>query len=136
MLNPQSGYLRIDANLLNLVSHDFWRQIAALLSAYKSLIETCSQQSSHLKTIPKHHPLCEYRKTYPVEYISLQTVFISCLPMLLQDHFWMTASILKTVAGFILCNYIRVHSQHGNQGHEWIIREFENGLFFTEKSGN
>ena len=110
------------------MSHEFWRQIAALLSAYKSLTETCSQQSNHLKTILEHHLLCEYRKTV--------FILISCLPMLLQNHSWMTASILKTVAGFILCNYIRVHSQHGNQGHQWIIREFKNGLFFTEKSGN
>ena len=30
------------------------------------------------------------------------------------------------------CHY-RVHSQPGNQG---IVREFENGPFFAEKSGN
>ena len=29
----------------------------------------------------------------------------------------------------------RVHSQPGNQGNQGIAREFENGPFFTEKSG-
>ena len=30
----------------------------------------------------------------------------------------------------------RVHNQPGNQGSQRIIREFEHGLFFSEKSGN
>ena len=36
LLNPQSRCLKIDAYLLNLVSHDFWRQIATLFSFDKS----------------------------------------------------------------------------------------------------
>ena len=39
--NPEIGYLKIDAYLLNLVPHDFWRQIATLFFFYKSQIETC-----------------------------------------------------------------------------------------------
>ena len=35
-LNPQSRYLKIDVYLLNLMSHDFWRQIVILFSSYKS----------------------------------------------------------------------------------------------------
>ena len=36
LLNPQGGYHKIDAYLLNPVSHDFWRQIVTLFSSCKS----------------------------------------------------------------------------------------------------
>ena len=36
LLKPQGGYLKIDAYLLNRVSHDFWRQIVTLFSSCKS----------------------------------------------------------------------------------------------------
>ena len=36
LLNPQGGYLKIDAYLLNSVSHDFWSQIVTLFSSCKS----------------------------------------------------------------------------------------------------
>ena len=38
------------------------------------------------------------------------------------------------IASFL--DFDSFHSQPGNQGNQWIIRKFENGLFFTEKSGN
>ena len=36
LLNPQNEHLKIDAYLLNLVSHDFWRQIVTLFPSDKS----------------------------------------------------------------------------------------------------
>ena len=36
LLDPQNGYFKIDAYLLNLVSSDFWRQSVTPFSSYKS----------------------------------------------------------------------------------------------------
>ena len=48
------------------------------LSHYLLLIKVNRDANSQIiqKTITRHHPVCECRKTSTAEYISLQTVFI------------------------------------------------------------
>ena len=66
------------------MSHDFWRQIVRLVCSSTDVFLIVLNIQIIQKTISKHYPLSECRKTSAAEYISPQTDFVLFLLFLVS----------------------------------------------------